>query len=102
MFDKIALKAKQKKAEQQWMYVELDVSGKGSSNPPSTSRKSWAEMVEEKMGMPEWKRSVWDDFDSGECRIQTGLVCYVLGAHPPFNVLKGYIQRLGYVELTNL
>ncbi|KAG5586279.1 hypothetical protein H5410_046713 [Solanum commersonii] len=73
------------------MDVDLDASGKGNSNPPRSNRKSWAEAVEEEIGMPKWKGSVWDNFDIA---IVNSVVCYVLGAHPSFNVLKGYIQRL--------
>lgn len=119
MFDKIALKAKQKEAQQQWMDVELDASGK--SKPTSSRRKSWAEAVAKELGMPELKRSLWDNFDIAkvvnagfkldyvapttlgessfvEIELEDStfeieywhntVVCYVLGAHSPFTVLK--------------
>lgn len=35
-----------------------------------------------------------DDFANEIKYWRSAVVCYVLGAHPPFTVVKGYIHRL--------
>ncbi|KAH0678960.1 hypothetical protein KY284_020045 [Solanum tuberosum] len=49
-------------------------------------KQSWADEVE---AMQEVQRrpSIWENFDINK-------LCVVLGAHPPFSILNGYVQRL--------
>ncbi|XP_070038280.1 uncharacterized protein [Nicotiana tomentosiformis] len=63
---------------------------------------TWAEEVEASVEMAT-KSSIWDNFDITKVsnagfkldfiEPEKHVVCYVLGAHPPFTVLNGYIQR---------
>nr|XP_009596610.1 uncharacterized protein LOC104092659 [Nicotiana tomentosiformis] len=50
---------------------------------------SWADEVEVE-AENETRASIWHNFNISK----NAIVCYVLGAHPPFSVLNGYIQRL--------
>nr|XP_016440454.1 PREDICTED: uncharacterized protein LOC107766217 [Nicotiana tabacum] len=70
------------KSQQKW----TDVVQLGSSQ----SKLSWADEFE---ASPELnsKGSIWDNFDIAKKSV---VVCYVLGPHPHFAILNGYVRRL--------
>ncbi|KAH0639665.1 hypothetical protein KY285_036251 [Solanum tuberosum] len=63
-------------------------------SPNISARKSWAnEMESENEGQIPVCEIDLEDITSEIDYWKNAVVCYVLGAHPPFAVLNGYIQR---------
>ncbi|WMV46808.1 hypothetical protein MTR67_040193 [Solanum verrucosum] len=73
-------------------------------SPNIFARKSWAnEMESENEGQIPVSEIDLEDITSEIYYWKNAVVCYVLGAHPPFAVLNGYIQRQwGKFEINNV
>ncbi|KAM3232111.1 hypothetical protein P3S67_009337 [Capsicum chacoense] len=68
-----------------------------NSDPEKRTTQSWADELEfvapEKQGEEEICEIDVEDISSEIKYWKHAIVCYVLGAHPPFLVINGYIQR---------
>ncbi|MCD7470944.1 hypothetical protein HAX54_011187 [Datura stramonium] len=69
-----------------------------STKSSRSGKRSWADEVEQEVHVPMRQHSIWDNFDinkiSNAFKLEFIPPIVNVGPHPPFEMLKGFIQRV--------